>query len=91
MRNPRSSQYHYVSFNGGGDGVIADQDGNTITLSAESLAGYVDRFAARDNYLEISGWAVQAEASKPVDFLLLAVDDELIYLGGPNILREDVI
>ena len=35
MRNPRSSQYHYVSFNGGGNGVIADQEGNTIPLYAE--------------------------------------------------------
>ncbi len=90
IRNPRSSNYQYISSNNNGNS-ISDQSDALITLNSSRVMGFVDTIKVENDIVRVNGWAADREDLKPADFILLDIDGELTLLGGLNFSRQDVV
>lgn len=88
LRNLQENQFSYT---GSSSSEITDQLGNVITLTPGQLRGSVVTSIVNENYLQLSGWAVNSELRIPADYLLLDIDGALSYRGVPRISRMGVV
>ncbi|PCH62429.1 MAG: hypothetical protein COC19_02845 [SAR86 cluster bacterium] len=88
IRNQRGVDYRYPTVDQ--LTIINGQDGSTITLLPEQVSSAIDKIIIEDGYLSISGWVINQTQVSPVDYLLVDLNGQLIYLGEVNLLRRDV-
>lgn len=84
LHNLRENQFSYADGPDQENTQIIDQQGNVITLVPGQMKGSVNTSLVDENYLQLSGWAVDSQQTIPADYLLLDIDGELSYRGVPR-------
>jgi hypothetical protein len=61
-----------------------------VTITSEDVTGFVDRVTYEGDQLSVLGWAVDAQAKRAPDRILIFTSDGLLVAGAPSILRPDI-
>lgn len=82
----REAQFHRLST----DNEIIGPENESIAITLEGVAGFIDRAAINGDLVEFEGWAANVASNQTADYFLLQVGQRLLYLGGINTSRPDV-
>ncbi|NKB32779.1 MAG: sulfatase-like hydrolase/transferase [Pseudomonadales bacterium] len=70
---------------------ILEQNGRSLQLSNNLVRGEVDLFRQPNGLVSLNMWAITADLSQPLEYLLLDVAGELSFLGAAKIERPDIV
>lgn len=91
IENLGQGQFAYSTLSTQENLQILDQSGNVLDFIPGVIRGGVESSLINGGHLQLSGWAVDSQSPRPVDYLILDADGELSYSGTPGSPRMDIV
>jgi hypothetical protein len=69
---------------------VIEGEGRSFDVEEGRLTGYVDSFELDDQGVRLGGWAVDPDAKRAVDRILVFAGGRLVAQGEPTLVRPDI-
>jgi hypothetical protein len=81
----------YARLTSDATGETIQMAGRSIRVAGDGPAGFLDNLAVTPQQVELNGWTADVTQGKPIEKLLVFLDEQCVFAGLTHALRPDVV